>query len=319
MLALGLFQSFMRVIPTFAVVSGWYVVLYLQTSCSCGKEVSWPPCGNLFKFGTDVHLNSFELIRFGWSKVKVTHCQVVWIIRSTQRELLYICHKLTWTHRWPDQKLVFKAAVIYPALFSHDSCAHFERALSKYLKAYLLRCCWLDLYFAVILLSVTEAVIVMMLIFLRSRLRIAIALLKEGSKWVWILLLIIKQCVLLFFMNLMFFLGFFQGDRLHHVHPLLPCHHLFPSGHLHRLLGCHSSVSFQILTNWSRVSCRELKELSCLEAICFLLQTNCNMLIRIIHKIMCNISKAVRLNRLNSGFLMLCHSIIYLRTLEIVK
>lgn len=58
-----------------------------------------------------------------------------------------------------------------------------------------------DICFVVIILAVIEAIVVIVLIFLRSRLCIAIALLKEGSKYVYIdksfLCLFIKYCVFL--------------------------------------------------------------------------------------------------------------------------
>lgn len=52
-----------------------------------------------------------------------------------------------------------------------------------------------------------------------------------------------------------------QGHRQHHVHSLLPHHHLLPAGNLHRLLGRHSHVSFNaaLCTNGNNSECVTVK------------------------------------------------------------
>lgn len=91
---------------------------------------------------------------------------------------------------------------------------------------------------AVILLCAAEAVFVVVLVFLRSRLSITVALLKEGSQWVSGAP---ASCSSDRFMNRVWF----QGRRLHRLHPLLPAGDLLLSGRLRVLRRGHRRVSFQ--------------------------------------------------------------------------
>lgn len=106
-------------------------------------------------------------------------------------------------------------------------------------------------------LAVIEAVIILVLIFLRNRVRIAIALLKEGSKLVsfsfFCLMLVhvsgknrkTPETKLSNVVGIYLFtsLSFQQGDWVHYVDTFLSHHHLSAAGSLHRILGRYSCVS----------------------------------------------------------------------------
>lgn len=95
---------------------------------------------------------------------------------------------------------------------------------------------------AVIILSILEVIIILLLIFLRKRILIAIALIKEASRWA-------PGCRGLGWGGprasraLMPVSTLPQGCGIRDVLPAIPTGHLSPAVPLHRLLGQHCCVS----------------------------------------------------------------------------